>query len=94
MNIAVFGAKGRVGSKVVEIAVKRGHKVWEIDESYQNNPLDRVDGVIDFSVAAATEQVCEFCLKHNCPLVTGVRGRTEKATFRAEWRLSVKYANK
>lgn len=32
MNIAVFGAQGRVGSKVVEIAQKRGHNVWKIDK--------------------------------------------------------------
>lgn len=94
MNIAVFGAKGRVGSKVVEIAVKRGHKVWEIDESYQNNPLDRVDGVIDFSVAAATEQVCEFCLKHNCPLVTGVTGRNEKEAMIEKLKKQVKVCEK
>ena len=31
MNIAVFGAKGRVGSKVVELAQQRGHTVIPID---------------------------------------------------------------
>lgn len=39
MNIAVFGAKGRVGSKVVELAKKRGHTVLAIDikDTEKNN---------------------------------------------------------
>ena len=37
MNVAVFGARGRVGSKVVEIAQKRGHRVYGIDKKTVEN---------------------------------------------------------
>lgn len=40
MNIAVFGSQGRVGSKVVELAQKRGHKVYGIDKKTLEN-IDR-----------------------------------------------------
>lgn len=84
MNIAVFGAKGRVGSKVVEIAEKRGHKVYTIDikndakSTKNSNTYARIDVTIDFSVAAATKELCDFCRLHNCPLVSGVTGRNEQ----------------
>lgn len=92
MNIAVFGANGRVGSKVVEIAEQRGHTVFPIDKLKStsdntkitdvcNIPADiHVDVVIDFSTAAATADVCEFCRLHRSPLVSGVTGRNEEQT--------------
>lgn len=73
MNIAVFGAKGRVGSAVVRLA--SNHNVWQIDKDFCENPLEIVDVVIDFSLPDATNQVVEFCKMHHCPLVTGVTGR-------------------
>lgn len=73
MNIAVFGAKGRVGRAVVRLASK--HNVWQIDKDFCENPLEIVDVVIDFSLPDATNQVVEFCKMHHCPLVTGVTGR-------------------
>ena len=79
MVIAVYGAKGRVGSKVVEIAEQRGHTVYPIDISIDNaHPSDEhIDVVIDFSTAAATAEVCEFCRLHRCGLASGVTGRNE-----------------
>ena len=80
MNIAVFGANGRVGSKVVEIAKKRGHTVTPIDikektdDSVGHKNTD-TDVLIDFSTAAATQDVCDFCRIHRCALVSGVTGR-------------------
>lgn len=73
MNIAVFGAKGRVGRAVVELS--RGHNVWQIDKDLCENPLSNVDVAIDFSLPSATKNVVEFCQTHHCPLVTGVTGR-------------------
>lgn len=73
MNIAVFGAKGRVGSAVVRLA--KGHNVWQIDKDFEKNPLQNVDVAIDFSLPSATQRVVDFCQKQNCPLVTGVTGR-------------------
>lgn len=75
MNIAVFGANGRVGKKVVEIAKKRGHNVCEIDKDGEQNPLEKIDAVIDFSTAQATADVCAFCIVRDCPLISGVTGR-------------------
>lgn len=77
MNIAVFGAKGRVGKSVVEIALKRKHNVWQLDKNYSENPLDRVDVAINFATAEATRDVAQFCLKHRCNLVTGATGLNE-----------------
>ncbi|MCH5159216.1 MAG: 4-hydroxy-tetrahydrodipicolinate reductase [Clostridiales bacterium] len=78
MNIAVFGARGRIGRKVVEIATGRGHNVWKIDRDWQENALGNVDTVIDFATADATKEVCEFCKAHNSALVSGVTGRNDE----------------
>lgn len=100
MNIAVFGAQGRVGSKVVEIARNRGHNVYEIDKKTVENGqsiincakipendnaqfdfcdvVDKIDVVIDFSTAEATNEVCEFCKLHHSALVSGVTGRNDE----------------
>ena len=81
MTIAVFGAEGRVGSKVCLLAQKRNHTVVPIEKNtsreYVTN-LHGIDAVIDFSEASATEEVCNFCKAHRCLLVTGVTGRDEK----------------
>ena len=77
MNVAVFGAKGRVGSKVVELAEKRGHTVYPIDVN-DTPTIDSIDAVIDFSTAEATKDVCDFCTRYNAPLVSGVTGRNEE----------------
>ncbi len=77
MNIAVFGADGRIGSRVCELAIARGHKVFKMEKN-DKATVDHVDAAIDFSVAEATGEVCDFCRLHRCVLVTGVTGRTEK----------------
>ena len=98
MNIAVFGANGRVGSRVVTIATQRGHTVLPIDVQNDNNlpqhndccayytypssefaqTEHQIDAVIDFSTAAATQDVCNFCLQHHCALISGVTGRNSE----------------
>lgn len=77
MNIVVFGAKGRVGKRVAETAKQRGHNVWLIDKNMSENALDKPDVVINFAAADATKDVCEFCLKYKCPLVSGTTGLDE-----------------
>lgn len=74
MNIAVFGAKGRIGRRVVDIAQKRGHSVWEIDKNISENELERVDAAISFASAEGTRDVVEFCKARRCPLVFGTTG--------------------
>ena len=78
MIIALFGAGGRVGREVSRIAQTRGHEVVEIEKDTDVIGVESVDVAIDFSTAEATKNVCEFCLAHRCPLVTGVTGRTQK----------------
>ena len=46
MNIVVFGAKGRVGSRVVELAEKRGHTVYPIDVK-NCQPADQSNSLAD-----------------------------------------------
>lgn len=77
MNIAVFGACGKVGRKVCQVAKQRGHTVFAIEKS---TPLPNVnvDAVIDFSIPTATQQVCDFCKTHHCALISGVTGRSEE----------------
>ncbi|MCM1194707.1 MAG: hypothetical protein NC099_03995 [Corallococcus sp.] len=77
MVIAVFGAKGRVGKKVCEIAKARGHAVCEIDKEDDVFEV-KCDAAIDFSAAEATRKVCDFCTVNNCPLISGVTGRTDE----------------
>ena len=77
MNIAVFGARGRMGQRVVALAEARGHSVWQIDKDWQQNPLTKLDAVIDFSTAEATAEVCSLCKAHGCALVSGVTGRDD-----------------
>ncbi|MGN1040088.1 MAG: hypothetical protein ACI4QL_01520, partial [Candidatus Fimimonas sp.] len=77
MKIAVFGAKGRVGKIVCALAKQRGHEVAEIERDANLQTVGEVDVAIDFSVAEATSDVCEFCKSRRCALVTGVTGRNE-----------------
>lgn len=74
MNIAVFGAKGRVGSRVVALAKGKNHNVMSIDNGWVENHLETIDVVVDFSLPSALESVVELCQQHHCPLVSGVTG--------------------
>ncbi len=77
LTIAVFGAKGRVGSRVCRLAVERGYKIVPIDVDTTEAELQnaRADVAIDFALPCATERVCGFCRQRRIPLVTGVTGR-------------------
>ncbi len=77
MNIAVFGAKGRVGKRVAEIAAERSHNVWLLDKNYSENATEKIDAAIDFATAEATDEVVEFCKQKKCPLVLGTTGLNE-----------------
>ncbi len=73
MNIALFGALGRVGKAFLNLA--KSHNVWQIDKNFEQNSLKKVDVCVDFSLPSATKQVVDFCQEHRCPLVSGVTGR-------------------
>ncbi len=78
MKIAVFGANGRVGSCIVDVAQRRGHQVCSVDK--QNcTTFDTVcDVAIDFSTACATQIVVDYCTRHKVPLVVGTTGQSEE----------------
>ncbi len=79
MKFVVFGSDGRVGSRVCELAKKRGHTVVPVEKNTPESSFGSgIDAVIDFSVPEATKRVCELCLEQGCPLITGVTGRNEQ----------------
>ncbi len=89
-KIVVFGANGRVGSRVCRCAKAQKMKVIGVDvvppqhdfchQFVQSDKVLDVDlgeicGVVDFSLPVATKVVCQLCRKYRCPLVTGTTGR-------------------
>lgn len=77
MIVAVWGAKGRVGAKVCEIATNRGHRVFAVDKDDCNTFDMPCDVVIDFSLPNATQSVASYCKRHNTPLVLGTTGHNK-----------------
>ena len=79
---------------------RRNEKEFVSDEKIHKNEKsetinENVDVVIDFSVAEATKEVCEFCKAHRCPLVTGTTGRTpEQQTMIEDLKKVVKVTEK
>lgn len=75
MKVAVFGAKGKVGTVLCQLLHQLGHVVVEIDK---DDSLESDCNVaIDFSCAQATEKVVNYCKKFKTPLVCGTTGHTE-----------------
>ncbi|MEE2757442.1 MAG: 4-hydroxy-tetrahydrodipicolinate reductase [Myxococcota bacterium] len=79
-KIAVYGAGGRMGRRVIKCAAERHdvRVVCTIDESEITGDLSTCDVIVDFSVAKATDAVLELVGKNSIPLVTGVTGRSKK----------------
>lgn len=75
------GAVGINGTDATKVASETRTKTGYISQIKTNTAREiepntqQVDVVIDFSVAEATQEVCEFCKAHRCPLVTGTTGR-------------------
>ena len=77
MRVAVWGANGRVGSRICAIATNRCHEVFAVDR-HNCTTFDQVcDVVIDFSSPSCTEQVVHYCKRHLVPLVVGTTGHNE-----------------
>lgn len=91
-KIVVFGASGRVGSKVCQFARAQKMYIVGVDlappkhdfchqfvqsEQVLQVDLGEVCGVVDFSLPTSTSVVCQLCQKYNCPLVTGTTGRNQ-----------------
>jgi 4-hydroxy-tetrahydrodipicolinate reductase len=77
MKIAVWGAKGRVGSKVCEIAATRGHTIFGVDKESSASFDAPCDVVIDFSLPSCIEQIVKYCTTYKVPLVAGTTGHNK-----------------
>ncbi|MCB0406933.1 MAG: 4-hydroxy-tetrahydrodipicolinate reductase [Bdellovibrionales bacterium] len=82
-NVAVMGASGRMGQEVIRrlkdsqiLTFKAG--VAQGSEDYFSKPealpAQEIDLVIDFSLPAGFEKICDWCLHNKKPLVSGTTG--------------------
>lgn len=80
INIAVAGAKGRMGQEIIKLLQSDTEaKLTATLLSDKKNNLEpkSIDVLIDFSVKDAIKDHLEFCVEHHIPLVIGVTGLTE-----------------
>ena len=82
-KVGIVGASGRMGQRVRRVLESQLDRV-EIIPFDQGDSLafNDLDVVIDFSLPAATEAVCNAAGKALTPLVTGVTGRDESQQAR------------
>ncbi len=78
MKIALMGY-GKMGKKIEEIALKRGHEiVLKIDISNRatltHEALKQADVVIEFSTPATVLENIQFCFEAGVPIVVGTTG--------------------
>jgi len=97
LNIAVAGAKGRMGSLVVSLA-KNTNGIMLVGEAEKDYPLEKVidkaDVVIDFTVHDATVRNVQTSLEHRKPIVigtTGLTAREEGMVKKASQRIAIVY---
>jgi 4-hydroxy-tetrahydrodipicolinate reductase len=98
LKIIVAGAKGRMGSLIVNLARASGD-IIVTGEAEQDSPLEKViekgDVVIDFTVHDAAVQNAKTALEHRKPIVIGTTGLTAKEedfVRKASQRIAVVYA--
>ena len=73
MNIAIFGY-GKMGKKISEHALKKGHKI--LIKSTSKNPanksdLSNVDVVIDFSTPNSAFENISYAINNKTPVISG-----------------------
>ena len=73
MNIAIFGY-GKMGKKISEHALKKGHKI--LIKSTSKNPanksdLSNVDVVIDFSTPNSAFENISYAINNKIPVISG-----------------------
>ena len=79
MKIAVVGAAGRMGRKLVELAPSEGLEVVsEVDvaEGYGREWSSEVEGVVDFSFHAGIPELISKAARQGIPYVIGTTGIT------------------
>ena len=77
MKIALLGY-GRMGKKIEEIAISRGHEVIIKKELNEDYDISLADIAIDFSVPSAAFNNISNCFNNNIPVICGTTGWLEK----------------
>jgi 4-hydroxy-tetrahydrodipicolinate reductase len=77
MKIALLGY-GRMGKKIEEIAISRGHRVIIKKELNEEYDISLADIAIDFSVPSAAFNNISNCFNNNIPVICGTTGWLEK----------------
>lgn len=75
-NIAVVGAKGKMGSVICN-TLKADYNVVAITSKECLCDFDNIDLVIDFASSVSSVVSARFCKKHQIPLIVGATGQTE-----------------
>jgi 4-hydroxy-tetrahydrodipicolinate reductase len=76
VQIAVHGAKGRLGSLIVKELQQQNAYAGPIDLRQNVFPMGKIDAIIDVTLPEGTKALVEFLTKKNCfvPLVIGTTG--------------------
>lgn len=74
LHLAIAGATGKMGKRVMELAHSEDFVVKAESNRSQPLSLSDIDVVIDFSSPAATLNHLQACLSHRKPLVIGTTG--------------------
>jgi len=98
LKIIVAGAKGRMGTLVVDLA-RASDDIVVAGEAEENAPLEKIiekgDVVIDFTFHDAAVKNAQTALEHRKPIVIGTTGLTskeEEVVKKASQRIAVVYA--
>lgn len=87
MKIAIVGAAGRMGKKLIELAPSEGLEVVsrvDVAEGYAREWAGEVEGVIDFSFHAGVPAFVEKAAEQGIPYVIGTTGLTAEEQARVD----------
>ena len=87
MKIAIVGAAGRMGRKLIELAAAEGLEVVskvDVADDYDRTWAPEVEGVIDFSYHTGVPAFVEQAAKAGIPYVIGTTGLTAEEQSRVD----------
>src|SRR2546423_1537378 len=76
LRIALVGAAGRMGQTIIALAASENIEVFAKYDVGDRITVNKANVMIDFSSAAATEQICAEATKSRVPLVIGTTGHS------------------
>ena len=81
MNLLIYGANGHMGKLIKELAAEDSY--WQnidgMDRGISRECLgDNYDVVVDFSHPSALDELLDFCMEKNTPLVIGTTGYSKE----------------